>query len=181
VIVYYETGNEFILGSSGQAQHTYASWTIARHRHEIVLETAFDTSHNVKMSYRVAVNCCIALAHFKSVTCPMYPVEAESDMRLSKEDTERGRKARDRVGNMPVRISFDQSVVLSESAESHRSGKHTGREVSSHWRRGHWCMQPCGPRNSQRRLLFRRPVLVRSDLFVGDTTDTTVSYSIDGG
>jgi len=39
----------------------------------------------------------------------------------------------------------------------------TGREVRSHWRRGHWRRQPCGPGLSQLHLAWIRPTVVRAD------------------
>lgn len=36
----------------------------------------------------------------------------------------------------------------------------SGRSVRTHWRRGHWRMQPCGPQLSQIKRLWVRPVLV---------------------
>lgn len=38
-----------------------------------------------------------------------------------------------------------------------------GREVTAHWRRGHWRLQAHGPGLTERRLIWIRPVLVRQD------------------
>lgn len=38
-----------------------------------------------------------------------------------------------------------------------------GSEVRSHWRRGHWRLQPCGPQLAQLRLTWVRPTVVRAD------------------
>ncbi len=37
-------------------------------------------------------------------------------------------------------------------------------------------MQACGPRQSERKRTFRRPTLVRADLFLGDKADTSAAY-----
>ncbi len=42
-------------------------------------------------------------------------------------------------------------------------GPATGREVSTHWRKGHWRRQPHGPGMTQCRLIRIRPTLVRRD------------------
>ena len=42
----------------------------------------------------------------------------------------------------------------------------TGGGVGVHWRRGHFRMQPHGPRNTLRRVTFIMPTLVRSDLLL---------------
>lgn len=39
----------------------------------------------------------------------------------------------------------------------------TSREVSSHWRRGYWRLQACGPGFTERRLTWVRPTIVRRD------------------
>lgn len=39
----------------------------------------------------------------------------------------------------------------------------TGREINTHWRRGHWRNQPFGPGLSERKLVWIMPVLVRKD------------------
>lgn len=44
-----------------------------------------------------------------------------------------------------------------------RSDIPTGREIATHWRRGHWRNQPHGPRMASRKLIWIMPVLVRKD------------------
>jgi hypothetical protein len=44
-----------------------------------------------------------------------------------------------------------------------RIEQHAGGEVSPHWRRGHLRMQPHGPQNSLRKLIFIAPTLIRAD------------------
>lgn len=48
-----------------------------------------------------------------------------------------------------------------EEAPGEGSGP-TGRSVRSHWRRGHYRMQPFGPQLSKRRVVFIRPILVHA-------------------
>ncbi|WP_332879471.1 hypothetical protein [Massilia sp. S19_KUP03_FR1] len=50
------------------------------------------------------------------------------------------------------------------------AGSHgTGGGVAPHWRRGHFRMQPCGPRNLDRKLIFVAPVLIHADRLAGET------------
>ncbi|KWN10831.1 hypothetical protein [Burkholderia ubonensis] len=44
-----------------------------------------------------------------------------------------------------------------------RIEQHAGGEISPHWRRGHLRMQPHGPQNSLRKLIFIAPTLIRAD------------------
>lgn len=40
---------------------------------------------------------------------------------------------------------------------------HTEKEVSTHWRRGHWRSQPYGKNNKKRKLIWIKPTIVRPD------------------
>lgn len=40
--------------------------------------------------------------------------------------------------------------------------------VASHWRRGHFRMQPCGVGNQQRKLIFVAPILIHADQLKGE-------------
>ncbi|KVU66024.1 hypothetical protein WK73_28085 [Burkholderia ubonensis] len=44
-----------------------------------------------------------------------------------------------------------------------RIEQHAGDEMSPHWRSGHLRMQPHGPQNSLRKLIFIAPTLIRAD------------------
>lgn len=126
---------------------------------------------------RVACNCCLALSHYGHHTDYLYPQEAARDKRLARENTERGAKARKRLPLAVQQVTFSQEVVLHKT-ESHCSsnGEGTGKEVSCHWRRGHWASQCYGPKNTLRKRILRPPVLVRADLFVGELSDTVTTY-----
>ena len=126
---------------------------------------------------RVALNLCLALSHFGSMANYLLPKEVESDKRLAREHTERGERARKRLELQPQLVSFSREVELyKKQTTKHKAGELTGTEVSSHWRRGHWAMQPYGPKSSLRKRIFRAPILVRGDKFVGDVANTTTVY-----
>jgi hypothetical protein len=127
---------------------------------------------------RVAINMLLALTHFGSFSELLFPKEAERDARLSLEPTERGAKARMRLKEAPRLISFEREIILAKRVDS--SGKDlpagTGGEKGFHKRKGHWCLQPCGPGHSLRKRIFRAPVFVRIDKLVGAPADTTTIY-----
>ncbi len=126
---------------------------------------------------RVALNSCLALSSYGHTADFLYPAEATSDLRLAKEDTERGHRARKRVQTTCHLIKFAQDIVLHRTVRGKREpGEPTGVERPFHWRKGHWCMQPYGPGNSQRKRILRPPVFVRADKFFGDLSDTSVTY-----
>jgi hypothetical protein len=50
-----------------------------------------------------------------------------------------------------------------------------GSPRKPHWRRGHWRSQACGPKYSQRKLVFISPIFVHGE-FVPDLAHTSVTY-----
>ena len=126
---------------------------------------------------RVACNSCLALAHYGSHLDYLFPKEVQRDKKLAQENSERGIKAKARL-QLPVQvISFDQEIKLHRTeVRKPEPGEPTGRQTPCHWRRGHWHTVCHGPKSSLRKLAFFAPVLVRSDLFVGDPADTQATY-----
>lgn len=130
--------------------------------------------HFSKVASRVGINTCLMLSgHFEAAL----PNDFLNDRRLAREHTERGKKARDRLTTAVQIATFDSSIVFKKSEGGHPRGEPTGREVSTHWRRGHWRMQACGTGRAERKRILIAPVLVRKDLFVGDLSDTSTFYS----
>lgn len=130
------------------------------------------------LALRVACNCCLALTHYGNHLSYLFPKEVARDVKLASEKSERGKRAVDRIQTAVMLVSFKQEIVLHDTAKERVVGDpiHTGREMPSHWRKGHWANQPYGPNNSLRRRILRKPTLVRADLFVGDLSDTTAIY-----
>jgi hypothetical protein len=56
---------------------------------------------------------------------------------------------------------YDRVVLGPTTLPVHPHGTHG--EVSPHWRRGHFRMQPYGPKSGLRKVLFIAPMLVRAD------------------
>lgn len=189
VVIYYE-GKELVLTMSDLGANGVITAMIAP---DTPLETLEDylsyesrrtpIPDNMKRALRLALNSCLALTNFGSSLTPCYPHDEERDRRLSEEDSERGRRARERLHppRLPTKISFSQDVVLHEVEDrSSKPGEGLGGEKTCHWRRGHWAMQSYGPRHSLRKRIFRKPVLVRADLFSGERADAQATYKIRG-
>ena len=125
-----------------------------------------------------AFNSCMALANFPHTKNYKYIADVERDKHFAKENSERGRKARERLASPVYQVSFDQNVVLhkQESNKKNNDSNSTGQKITCHWRRGHWAMQPHGPKMSLRKRIFKHPVLVNSELFLGNYSSTTVHY-----
>ena len=140
-------------------------------------EDCKEHAETASKALRVALNSCLILSNHEISTNYLYPKEFESDSRLAKEKTERGERARKRVQLAIQQIAFTQEVILHqvERAKS-GSGNPTGSERSSHWRRGHWAMQAHGVQHSLRKRIFRKPIMVREDLFIGSIENSQATY-----
>lgn len=127
---------------------------------------------------RVALNSCLALSNFGHHSRYLLPHDVERDTKFARENSERGQKAKARLKEAIQVIAFSQEVKLHTSVypDPNMTFGHTGREMSTHWRRGHWAMQAHGPQHSLRKRIFRPPVLVRADMFAGDLANTSTSY-----
>jgi hypothetical protein len=84
-------------------------------------------------------------------------------------------------------IQFDQKVEFYDEVEEQievAQGvdiEKLHKSPRSHWRRGHFAMQPCGIGRRERRMIFRKPVLIRAKYFLGDIKDASVTYTIHPG
>jgi hypothetical protein len=140
-------------------------------------EECRNTAPQAAMAMRVSTNLCLALANFGSRMEYMYPAEVASDKSLAREKSERGERARRRIPLAVQRVSFSQEVQLHRTETTAR-GEYatTGASMPPHWRRGHWAMQVHGKGRAERKRIFRAPVLVRSDLAIGGSDQTSVVY-----
>lgn len=130
---------------------------------------------------RIALNAALLLTGNPRLTDAL-PVDAESDRRMARESTDRGKRARNRLQTAIQVVHFEQvtdfPVLGSQLLERERAapGEEPTYSVSPHWRRGHWRMQAHGPKNGLRKRILVPPVLVRADRFCGDTADSFTIY-----
>ena len=68
----------------------------------------------------------------------------------------------------PIVYTIDRSPVnlVRIEGDTMTANDPTGRKVASHWRRGHYRMQPCGPQSSQRKRIRVPPVLVNKNQLI---------------
>lgn len=97
------------------------------------------------------------------------------------------RVAMDRVEfeykSTPICLSFQQHIVLHDEtcdSAAHTLGG-TGFAKKPHWREGHFAMQPYGEGLSLRKRIFRKPVFVNRDYFLGKLSNTSVTMEIKNG
>jgi hypothetical protein len=150
-------------------------------------EADFDAAENVQ---RLALNFTMMMTVLG--TKPPVAVNPEEIKRWKQEamatrrggvPTHRATEAQQNLAAAMFLIQFDQKikfydeidepVVVGSSVEIEQLKK----SPRTHWRRGHWAQQPHGPRQSLRKPVFRKPVLVRAAYFLGDVKNTSVTYT----
>jgi hypothetical protein len=82
--------------------------------------------------------------------------------------------------NRRLETLYDHITVGPESMPSAPGGSHESAQLSPHWRRGHFRMQPCGPAHSSCKLIFVAPILIRADRLNGEAPRTK-SYEVATG
>ena len=133
------------------------------------------------MAERIALNCNLVLTQYRLRARDFDPKYA-AKLRKNAKSTNRDRSSRARVflsGQFTV-LEFEQEVAFhAEEYEpsSPSTNPPAGGHKRPHWRRGHWRRQAFGPGWAEHRLQFIRPAMIRGDLFVGEASDTSVTYS----
>jgi len=137
---------------------------------------------SVATAFRVVANASLLMTQsgFRSLGSlnPAYANRlSESLKKKNLPDTIR-RANSEALKQIPQVYGFDQHIKLFDRedgfGESHGG---TGVPVKPHWRRGHWAYQAHGEGRKDRKLIFRRPVLVNSHRFAGDLADTRVTVT----
>lgn len=129
---------------------------------------------------RIALNFCLMMMEYPTKLAELNPAESahHRQMRRAKNLQKRLKGEILAACDMNV-ISFDQSVTFFKPHDlTPADAKESSvGSMSPHWRRGHWRMQRCGHKLAESRRILIKPVLVRSDKFAGDFSNTTVTYS----
>lgn len=146
-------------------------------RYDVDLKNIAETSCQ---SLRVACNMMLAMSNYGCYSEYLFPKEVEQEKKfIAKGDRpgREGRTASDRLKEQPLLVCLDQHVRLCKhEKEDREESTPTGREVRTHFRRGHWCMQPYGPGNALRKPVLRPPVIVRADLLTVPASEITTTY-----
>jgi hypothetical protein len=79
----------------------------------------------------------------------------------------------------PIIYTFAQNVKIYDQESIDREpGESDGSTRKTHWRRGFWRMQRCGPALSLRKRIRIRPVIVNKKYFEGDLTNVQSKYDV---
>jgi len=75
------------------------------------------------------------------------------------------RKDKQKIEEELQRSGYTKIKICGQTISSQYSTNttETGKELSVHWRRGHWRNQPFGQDNQERKLIWIKPTLVRKD------------------
>jgi hypothetical protein len=154
-------------------------------------EGEFNAAENVQ---RLGINFAMMMSLYTvNVNGPLDPKNYEIWKRESRAvrsggiPTNRAIEAQQKLAASMQLIQFDQKVEFYDEIEE-RVEVAQGIDMEklhksprSHWRRGHFAMQPCGLGRRERRMIFRKPSLVRANYFLGDVKDASVTYTMHPG
>lgn len=108
---------------------------------------------------KLVVNCLCYLSSPSREITTRYP-DAESTRVITPGGTPLERA---RARNRAAREGYTLIHFCGDSLEHEAGTFPTGRELSAHWRRGHWRNQAIGVGRSEHKLMWIRPTLVRKD------------------
>lgn len=154
-------------------------------------EKEFNAAENVQ---RLGINFAMMMSLYSvKVVGPLDPSnykqwKQESNHRRRGGDfTNRAKEAQSKLAAAMHLIQFNQQVSFYDEIEENievAQGvdiEKLHKSPRSHWRRGHFAMQACGIGRKDRRMIFRKPVLVRAKYFLGDIKDAAVTYTMHPG
>ena len=122
-----------------------------------VVEERFADLPVFRQVLRLIVNGLCYLSSPSREVVRRYPDNAHE--RLSRVSPAKAQSERQRLRQE----GYTEINFCGESIDREYAGVFTGRELSPHWRRGHWRNQACGPALSEHHLMWIRPTLVRKD------------------
>jgi hypothetical protein len=111
------------------------------------------------------------------------PLDSEAFKRNKRnaksDDPKKAERARKFLESTEYLCEFQQQINFFDVAhdeERRGDGSQEHKSPKPHWRRGHFRQQAHGPKLSQRKLVYIKPILVMSRFFAGDKSDTAVTY-----
>ncbi|HUY15390.1 MAG TPA: hypothetical protein VMX16_17440 [Terriglobia bacterium] len=112
-----------------------------------------------RQALKLVVNCLCYLSSPSREVADRYP-RSELTRRVTEAPTPLER-ARARI--RAIREGYTLIHFCGDSLEHETPSMPSGRELSAHWRRGHWRNQAIGQGRSEHKLIWIRPTLVRKD------------------
>jgi len=117
---------------------------------------------------RAAINLSLLATQF--TTTPLTSNNPKHDQRLKRwltADPE-NQAARIQLKTQAKYFEIIQNVTIHRTETTHHDPTGSHAPPKPHWRRGHWRRQSFGIKNTERKLIFIQPVLVRAEAFIGE-------------
>lgn len=126
--------------------------------------------------HRIALNAMLLLMQHGSTTTASNPEFLERSRAFY-------RKRRLETTDLEIRthvynVALQQQIVVRGATVPRDPGDGTHASPHPHWRRGHWARQRHGTGRTLVKLVFRAPVFVMGDQFVGDRAQSSVTYTL---
>jgi hypothetical protein len=142
-------------------------------------------SEAIRDAMRIMANACMLLtqAGARKLGRTNEDAARRLEAKLGKKLPPAAAKANERALRLiPVVYGFDQHVqIYDEGKEEAPEGEaQGGYSLKPHWRRGYWQRQPCGEGRRERKLQFRKPLLVNAHLLAGPLRNTRVTMTRPG-
>ena len=154
-------------------------------------EGEFDAAENVQrlgitFAMMMSLYTVKEMGHLDPSKYKVWQQEARG-VRKGNVPTRRAMEAQENLAAAMSLIQFNQNVEFYDEVEEQVEVglgvdiEKLHKSPRSHWRRGHFAMQPCGIGRRERKMIFRKPLLVRAKYFLGDIKDASVTYTIHPG
>ncbi|MHB0927277.1 MAG: hypothetical protein ACYC1F_12335 [Gallionellaceae bacterium] len=114
-------------------------------------------------SLKLVINGLAYLAHYRDDIEKRW-VDGTPPAMIEKIERATTYKEKQRVVSKLLSMGYTIVNLCGMEFEKTREAHGVGSEMSAHWRRGHWRIQPHGPGRTLRKRVWIMPVLVRSDL-----------------
>lgn len=145
--------------------------------HEVSRQVGLHTSNPLSLKYsRQCLNMLLkALLYMGMPACVKTPVPEKTNFlrEAAQLKSPAKKKKAERRAIQLVDYVLVKSAASDEAVAQEIHQQNTGRSVKTHWRRGHFRMQPYGEGRQQRKLIHIAPVLVNaSQLGSGQTVES---------
>lgn len=113
-------------------------------------------------SIKLIINGLFYLSSQHREVALRYPPDTPISL-LKKFDSEHKQSESERAANKLTSMGFTKINFCGDSIQAEHDSLPTGREIATHWRRGHWRNQSHGSHYSEHKLIWIKPTLVRKD------------------
>ena len=130
----------------------------------------------LKKFFRIACNLCMLACDFGYDK--LHDSHMDKLQKLVQKKNKHHEKNLFEMNTRPVIYQLNQNIKLYESKNVAYDSDKTGRKMKSHWRRGHFRMQPYGETRSLRKRIFIKPLFINAVDFKGNVEDGMTNYTL---